>query len=183
MEAPEQHFVRVAQGLDRWGRYSFRRWARLGLELRAGDVCTEFPAGTLGFSDDPLKAQEYLSTDVRPGDEVRLERVLPDVEEPGQSPPYMIVHRERPLGMLSDRFRRDLYRFMKLGPGYEPRNWPRLLTGVRVNTVEAVTGSEAAGLRAGLGSYGVWLAPRLTGLSTFEYDRKFEEETPDGSTR
>lgn len=183
MDALEQRFVRTAPGLGRWGRYSFRRWARRGLELHAGDVCSEFPAGTAGFSDDPWKTQEYLAAEVRPGDEVRLERALPEAEEPGQSPPYVIVHQERPIGMVSDRFRRGLYRFMKLGPSYEPRNWPRLLTGVRVDAVEAVAGSEAAGLRAGLGPYGVWLAPRLTGLSVFEYDRKPEEEDHDDSTR
>ncbi|MES0837076.1 UvrD-helicase domain-containing protein [Nocardiopsis tropica] len=182
MDPPEQYFVRSAPGLDRWGRYSFRRWARLGLELHAGDVCTEFPAGTHGFTEDPQKVQEYLATGVRQGDEVRLERLLPDSDEPGRSPHYVVVHQERPIGMLSDRLRSDLYHFMKLGPSYEPRNWPCLLSGVRIDSVEASAGSEAAGLRAGLGSRGVWLTPRLTGLSTFEYDPKPEEENHDDST-
>jgi hypothetical protein len=183
MEAPEQSFVRVAQGLDRWGRHSFRRWGRLGLELRAGDVLTDLPAGTLGFSEDPKKAQEYLAAEVGPGDDVVLERRTTGTDEPNLSPHYVIMHRGRPIGMSSDRFRRDLHSFMKLGPSYEPRNWPSRLTDVRVDTVEAVAGSEAAGRRAGLGTYGVWLAPRLTGLSGFEYDRKPEEENLDDSTR
>jgi hypothetical protein len=75
-------------------------------------------------------------------------------------------------------FRTQLYRYMKLPGRYVPRNWPRVITGVWVDSVETVVGSEAAGIEAGLGPRGVWLAPRLTGLSVFSYDQKESDVTP-----
>lgn len=44
------------------------------------------------------------------------------------------------------------------------------ISEIRLDAVETVSGSSAAGARAGLGDLGVWLAPRLTGLGHFTYD-------------
>ncbi len=175
LRPPEGRFVRMAPEVGRWARYSFRHWVRRGLEMHGGDVDNELPAGTREFVTDPRQLQEYLATEVRPGDEVTVERLRPDADDPRQSPPYVIVHKGRPIGVVSERFRRDLYSHLKLNRNYEPRNWPIRMTGVRVDMVETVVGSEAAGHRAGMGPYGVWLAPRLVGLSTFEYERKIAE--------
>ena len=182
LEPLDMRFVRVDRQTGRWAHYSFKHWARLGLEVTGGDVHTDQPAGMRDLSADPTELQEYLATEVRPGDDVVLERLYPDAAELGMGPPYLIVHRGRPIGTTSERFRTDLYRHMKLNGDYEPRNWPRRLTGVRIDAVETVAGSEAAGIRAGLGRYGVWLAPRLMGLSSFTYDRKTEGEEDPGVT-
>lgn len=182
LEPLDMRLVRPDPRLDRWARYSFKHWARLGLELVGGDVNTDQPAGMRDFSADPVKLQEYLATDVRPGDEVVLERLHPDAIGLGESPPYLIMHKGRPIGTTSDRFRADLYRHLKLNNDYEPRNWPQKLTGVRIDAVETVAGSEAVGIQAGLGRYGVWLAPRLVGLSSFTYDRKNDREEDPGVT-
>ena len=50
---------------------------------------------------------------------------------------------------------------------------------MRIEAVETVVGSEASGRLAGLGDYGVWLAPRLVGLSKFTYDAKPKRGTND----
>jgi hypothetical protein len=128
------------------------------------------------FEADPAELQTYLTTRVRPGDEVVLERLHPEAIGLKESPPYLIRHGDRIIGTVSDGFRWDLYKHLKLSGGYEPRNWPRLINGIHVDTIETVAGSEAAGIEAGLTSYGVWLAPRLVGLSTFVWDKKAKED-------
>ncbi|WP_196451281.1 ATP-dependent helicase [Planomonospora sp. ID82291] len=182
IDIPDTRFVRTNPELGRWARYSYTYWARLGLEVRGGDVHTEQPAGVHDFEADAVELQEHLATKVLPGDEVVLERLHPDAIGLKESPPYLIVHKERPIGTVSYRFRSHLYRQMKLSGNYEPWNWPKLLTGVRIDAVETVAGSEAAGIHAGLGPHGVWLAPRLMGLSRFIYDEKNAQEEETGVT-
>ncbi|MFI7038603.1 UvrD-helicase domain-containing protein [Microbispora rosea] len=164
--------IRIHDVTERWGRYFFQRWRRDGLELQGGDVTTEYPAGSVDFEADASDLQHYLATAVRPGDSVELERVYPEPIGLLESPPYLIKHEGRPIGTASEKFRRDLYRFLKLGPSFVPYSFPSLISGVRVDTVETVAGNEAAGIRAGVGQHGVWLAPRLIGLSTFTWDKK-----------
>ncbi|MUN38547.1 ATP-dependent helicase [Actinomadura litoris] len=173
----ETRFIRNDLEIGRWARYSYKVWARLGLELCGGDVHAEQPAGMRDFTGDPLDLQDYLAVEVDPGDDVVLERLYPDAIGLSDSPPYLVVHSGRPIGVTSDRFRSDLYRHLKLNRGYEPQNWPRRITGGRIDAIETVAGSEAAGTQVGLGPHGVWLAPRLMGLSRFTYDsRTLREE-------
>ncbi|MFC5824974.1 UvrD-helicase domain-containing protein [Nonomuraea insulae] len=170
--AVETRHIRIHDVSDRWGRYFFQRWRRDGLELQGDDVTTEYPAGSVDFEADAADVQDYLATAVNPGDAVELERVYPEPIALLESPPYLIQHQGRPIGTASEKFRRDLYRFLKLGPSYVPRSFPSLISSVRIDTVETVAGNEAAGIRAGLDQHGVWLAPRLVGLSTFTWDKK-----------
>lgn len=164
--------IRIDPRTGRWGRYGFQYWRRDGLELEGGDVLTEYPAGTVDFDDDVADLQRYLATGVRPGDEVDLERLHPEPIGMSESPPYLIRHRGRPIGMASEKFRRDLFTFLKQGSNFVPRSFPARISGVRIDVVETVAGNEAAGIRAGLDQHGVWLAPRLVGLSTFTWDKK-----------
>ncbi|MEO3807960.1 ATP-dependent helicase [Sphaerisporangium sp. B11E5] len=170
--AVDMRNIRIHDVTDRWGRYFFQRWRRDGLELQGGDVTTEYPAGSVDFEADAADLQHYLATAVRPGDAVELERVYPEPIGLLESPPYLITHKGRPIGTASERFRRDLYRFLKLGPSFVPCSFPSLISSVHIDTVETVAGNEAAGVRAGLDQHGVWLAPRLVGLSTFTWDKK-----------
>ncbi|TKK85800.1 ATP-dependent helicase [Herbidospora galbida] len=167
----ETRFVRTDPSTKRWGRYFFKRWHRLGLEVAAGDVTTNHPGGTVDFAADPAELQDYLATSVRPGDEVELRRLHPDPIGLRESPPYLVIHGDRPIATASERFRADLHTFLKLGPSYEPQHFPALISGVRVDAVETVAGDVATGLRAGLNDHGVWLSPRLVGLSTFIWDK------------
>ncbi|WP_436760972.1 UvrD-helicase domain-containing protein [Streptosporangium sp. V21-05] len=176
LESLNMRNIRVDKDTKRWGRYFYQHWARKGVEIVGGDVRTAQPAGTWDFTTDPGEVQDYLSTKVQVGDEVVLERSQPDAVGLQESPPYLVMHGGRPIGTTSERFHGQLYRHLKLGSGYEPRNWPRMITGIRIDAVETVAGSEAAGANAGLGPYGVWLAPRLFGLGHFIWDRIDQEE-------
>src|SRR5690606_34740765 len=73
--AVDMRKIRIHDATDRWGRYFFQRWRRDGLELRGGDVATEYPAGSVDFEADAAAMQHYLATAVRPGDAVELTRV------------------------------------------------------------------------------------------------------------
>lgn len=158
----------------RWGRFSQQsHWKRLGLEVTGKDVDTRHPGGTSPLSHDPVSVQKHLAEHVRPGAPVTLERIHPTTDREGQSPPYAVVHQDQEIGVSSEKFRSDLYRYMQVG-GAPARHWPRTLRNIRIDSLESVAGSEASGARSGLGPHGVWLAPRLTGLSRFEYDNTSE---------
>ena len=165
---------RVTRAGHRWGRFSGQHpWKRLGLEVTGKDVDTRHPGGTSPLSHDPVSVQKHLAEHVRPGDPVTLERIHPTTDREDQSPPYAVVHQDQEIGISSEKFRSDLYRYMQMG-GDSARQWPRTLRNIRVDSIESVAGSEASGARSGLGPHGVWLAPRLTGLSRFEYDNTSE---------
>lgn len=170
LNPPDMSNIRSDPKVDRWARFGFQYWVRHGLELLGGDVHTDQPAGMRDFVGDVTELQEYLASKVRAGDEVRLERLTADGLE--DAPAYLIVHEGRPIGTVSDRFRTDLDLHLKTSNNYVVRNRPPEITGVRVDAVETVSGSEAAGVQAELGPHGIWLAPRLMGLSTFVWDEK-----------
>lgn len=179
LAALDTQFVRKDGRTDRWGRYHRQRAWRLGLEVTSGDVHTEQPAGTYGFADNPTGLQQYLGTKTASGDELVLERVGDEADDIGHSPHYLIRHGDRCIGAASDRFRSALYRHMQLGRGSSFQNWPTLITGARVDVIETVVGSPASGASSGLGPHGVWLAPRVTGLTWFSYGKKNGEEVVD----
>ncbi|MER5621967.1 ATP-dependent helicase [Streptosporangium sp. NPDC002544] len=165
-------YVKVDKRTFRWFRPGHKGWMRMGLELQSGDVLTEYPAGTVDFDEDATVLQDYLATAVRPGDVVELERCYSEPIGTLESPPYLLLHNGRPIGTTSEKFRKDLYKHLKNGNNYIPRNFPAHISGVHIDVVETVAGNVAAGIRAGLDEHGVWLAPRLVGLSTFTWDKK-----------
>ncbi|MEY9888441.1 hypothetical protein ABIA31_002081 [Catenulispora sp. MAP5-51] len=169
---PETLRLRVCQPINRWARYGLQDYQRFGLAIDGGDVHTADPAGTYGFEADPLRLQDLLRHEVCAGDSVTIERSEHDPGGPGLPPGYGIFHRGRQIGMASNAFREDLNRYMKRWPRSVVETWPRTISGVRIEAVETVVGSEASGRLAGIGEYGVWLAPRLVGLSNFTYDTK-----------
>ncbi|GAA4598070.1 hypothetical protein GCM10023194_74640 [Planotetraspora phitsanulokensis] len=171
--------IRVDDRTGRWGRYFYQYWRRDGLELGGGDVVTDYPAGTVDFDADATEVQHYLATAVQPGDAVELERLYPNPIAIAESPPYVIKHRGRPIGTVSERFRGDLCQYLKTSRTYTPQNFPAAVSNVRIDAVETVAGNEAAAIRAGLNHHGIWLAPRLVGLSTFTWDKKTQETEPD----
>jgi hypothetical protein len=165
-------YVKRGSANGRWGRYHFRRHgARYGLAIEPGDVGGDRPAGTALFADDPGELQLYLARQVRPGDNVTLERAGEEPADDLPVPMYVVRHDGRPIGVLSTTFREALsaYLFDRGVPRPDAR-WPQTITGCRVEDVETVFGSVAAGKRAGLGPRGAWLAPRLTGLTWFQWE-------------
>lgn len=168
-------FVKVDKRTNRWSRPGYKGWMRMGLELRGEDVLTQYPAGTVDFLADATELQDYLATAIRPGDAVELERLYQVPIGLLESPPYLLLHQGRPIGTASDTFRQDLYQHLKNSKNYIPQNFPARISKIYVDVVETVAGNTAAGVRTGLNEHGVWLAPRLVGLSTFIWDKKEDD--------
>jgi superfamily I DNA/RNA helicase len=166
--APDTALVRRSPGIDRWGRYGWRKWQRTGLELRGADVERSVPAG--GAGPGALDLQHYLRTSVLAGDEVSLERDDSLTADAGGPPAYRVVHQDSVIGVTSERFQRDLRSYMKVSSRDVTRSWPRTINGGHVELTETAAGGAASGRTAGLGEYGIWLAPRLGGLTRFNYD-------------
>lgn len=176
MPGPDMRSVYIKGPSDRWGRFGWKAWQRLGMEFRSEDVDESTPPGTSGFDAVPASVQAYLRTKVAPGDAVRLDRAGASSAEAGAVPDYIISHEGTPIAVTSERFRGELARFM---PRRYNGAWPVIITGVHVDALETTAGNEAAGTAAGLGEYGVWLAPRIGGLSRFQYEQKADQEGTD----
>ncbi|MDX2646431.1 UvrD-helicase domain-containing protein [Streptomyces sp. PA03-1a] len=173
--APDTVTVLRHKPTGRWYRgvpNARHKWRRDGVEVRAGDVCALAPADAL---NDASGTQSYLLEQVRPGDAVtfRLRDTLP--MGPEQSPRYALLHAGREVGDASEAFRSDLYSVLKVGTNWEIR-WPEEISGLRIDCLESVAGSTAAGANSGLGDHGVWIAPRISGIGRFRRSVGTEEE-------
>ncbi|MFD5113795.1 UvrD-helicase domain-containing protein [Streptomyces sp. NPDC058391] len=175
MTAPDTARIRKDRSTDRWYIGGWQGYIRDGIAASGRDISREHPPGTDGFEDDPTAVQEYLASSVRPGDELvlRLQHELPMAVD--QSPPYTVLHRSRPIGVVSDHFRHDLHSSLKINKGWTI-NWPTEISGFRVDCLESVAGSTASGARAGLGDHGVWILPRMSGLGRYRRGAKHPEE-------
>lgn len=169
---PELPLFRRAGGRRDGRRYlgSWRSYDRYGIVAEPGDVSRDDPPGR---ETDAVATQTYLLEQVRPGQEVLLRRRhdLPMGE--AESPPYALVHAGREIGEASRRFREELFQVQKVNRTWDPW-WPDEIHGLRIDTLETVAGSTAAGANAGLGERGVWIVPRITGIG--RYRRADDEE-------
>ncbi|WP_316743160.1 UvrD-helicase domain-containing protein [Streptomyces sp. MK7] len=174
VRSPELPIVKRAGNRKTGRRYvgGWRSWERFGVVAEAGDVCQDNPPG---HATDAVATQTYLLREVGPGQEVLLRKRhdLPAGE--AQSPPYALLHRGREIGEASERFRQELFRVQKVNRAWEPW-WPDEIHGLRIDTLETVTGSIAAGANVGLGDRGVWIAPRITGIGMFRRADDVEEQ-------
>ncbi|MFJ3297189.1 UvrD-helicase domain-containing protein [Streptomyces bacillaris] len=173
--APHTALVRRDRVTDRWYLGGWKAYIRDGIVASGQDVGREHPPGTDGFTDDAPALQDYLAASVSPGDELvlRPQHAMPLAAD--QSPPYTIFHRDRPISVVSERFRKDLHTSLKINKTWEI-NWPVEITGFRVDCLESVAGSAASGARAGLGDHGVWTVPRLSGLGRYRRVRGTTQE-------
>ncbi|MFD0373836.1 UvrD-helicase domain-containing protein [Streptomyces sp. NPDC127112] len=176
LDAPASWLVRKDKRLDRWYVGGRSTWARNGLELLARDVCHEQPPGVEDITGDPAALREHLKETVEPGMPAQLELLHGIPVAADQSPPYAVVVDGRPIAVVSQRFRADLHRMLRRTAHGEVERWPLRISGVRVDGVESVAGNPSVTERAGLGSHGVWLAPRLCGLGRFHW---YDEEAPE----
>jgi hypothetical protein len=172
--SPELPILKRAGGRRNGRRYvgGWRSYDRFGIVAEAGDICRDNPPG---HRTDAVATQAYLLEQVGPGQEVVLRKRhdLPMGE--GQSPPYALVHSGREIGEASERFREELFQVQKVNRTWDPW-WPEEIHGIRVDTLETVTGSTAAGANAGLGERGVWIAPRITGIGRYRRADNDEEQ-------
>lgn len=171
---PELPIFRRAGGWRHGRRYlgSWRSYDRYGIVAEPGDVSRDDPPG---HETDAVATQAYLVEQVRPGHEVLLRKRhnLPAGE--AESPPYALVHEGREIGEVSQRFREELFQVQKVNRTWDPW-WPDEIHGLRIDTLETVTGSTAAGANAGLGERGVWIVPRITGIGRYRRAHNYEEQ-------
>ncbi|MFJ3440041.1 UvrD-helicase domain-containing protein [Streptomyces sp. NPDC086081] len=171
-DRPELPIIRRVAGGKNGRRYIGGRkpYSRYGIIGEPGDVCADNPPG---HGTDAVATQTYLLHHVVPGHEVVLRRRhdLPLGE--WESPPYALLHNGREIGEVSERFRQELFQVQKVNRTWTPW-WPDEIHGLRVDTLESVAGSPAAGANTGLGDRGVWIAPRITGIG--RYRRSNDEE-------
>lgn len=154
---------------DRWYRHGTgkQHWQVHDIEVRGEDVHTADPAG--GFvtkGRDAAELQEYLASDVHPGDDVELEKKQASVTG-AQRVFYEIRHKGTPVGVTNEWFGGSLF-------GIIHRHWrrgqmPATIQNLHVDGVDTVAGTEAAGRRAGLGPSGIWLRARISGLGYLSY--------------
>ncbi|MEU9996883.1 UvrD-helicase domain-containing protein [Streptomyces sp. NPDC050848] len=172
---PDTRAIRRHRPTGRWYRGGWRPYARYGVQTMPGDIHREEPPGTQEPDLSALETQVYLLERARPGDSVTLRMRHPIPLGPDQSPPYDLVHRGRTIGEASERFRRDLYAVEAISRSWEI-TWPTEIVGLRLDTLETVAGSTAAGANAGLDSNGVWIAPRITGIGRYRRGERVGEE-------
>ncbi|GAB2574104.1 hypothetical protein GCM10027168_03910 [Streptomyces capparidis] len=178
---PETWMLRKADrrllSTGRWYVGGRERWVRKGLEASEWDVCHEAPPGAGESVADPIEVEKLLLGSVRSGDEVELRR-LHDLPGSDETPPYGIFHDGRPIGVVSKRFRSDLYLLLQQSRAYRVEQWPYRILGLRVDTLEAVVGDPTLTERHGMGDRGVWFAPRLCGLGRFDWSHA--KSVPEG---
>ncbi|WP_406405465.1 UvrD-helicase domain-containing protein [Streptomyces sp. NBC_00879] len=172
--APGTLHIRRDRTIDRWYVGGWESYIRFGIEAAGQDISREHPPGTDGFEQEAVSVQDYLVSSVRAGDELslRLQHELPMAAD--QSPPYTVFHEGTPVGVVSEGFRRALYKSLKISKNWDI-NWPVEISGFRVDTLESVAGSTASGARAGLGDHGVWIIPRMSGLGRYRRGRNPQE--------
>ncbi|WP_330452354.1 MULTISPECIES: UvrD-helicase domain-containing protein [unclassified Streptomyces] len=168
LDAPDTALIRRDRRTGRYYVGGWKPYQRYGITAASTDVSREQPPGTDGFECDAGALQDHLAASVAPGDalELRLQHAMPLAPE--ESPPYTVFHRDRPVAVVSERFRQDLYTSLKINRTWDI-SWPTSIEGFRVDCLESVAGSTAAGARAGLGEHGIWTVPRLSGLGRYRW--------------
>lgn len=168
VKAPDCSGLRRDRSTDRWVRQF--KWFLKDVEVRGRDIHAEDPAGACVIHADPVATQRYLGTAVGPGDPVVLTRCSgygPD----GFRVAYAVEHQGTTVGVTGDSLGRSLSMLLHLERDKEAR-WPARLKDLHVDAVETVAGSDSAGKRSGVGSTGLWLRPRISGLARVEFDKK-----------
>jgi hypothetical protein len=80
---------------------------------------------------------------------------------------YVVTHGSQHVGVTSENFGRILFRTLRT----HRRNvvWPTHIRNLHVECVDTVAGTEAAGIRSGLGPAAIWLRVRVAGLGHLDF--------------
>ncbi|CAJ1581861.1 ATP-dependent helicase [[Mycobacterium] wendilense] len=150
---------------DRLGRFKEEAWSRRrrgstwprAFEFLYGDVETAYPASTQTV--DARQIQQTLQSLNRVG--IRVYAELDEAESTDDAPSYLLVTQDQqPLGRTSGAFDSAFQRTF----GWLD-NRPTVIDGLTLVSVETVAGDHRESERAGLGSSGFWLVPRIAGLA------------------
>jgi len=158
---------------DRWMVKQFRGKGLLlptDFEIRGDDLHAADPIGLLPMRSGDVRAlQDYLATEVKSGDPLEAELLTNSFGGPTEAR-YALLHRGKTVGLTSDRFSQTMYYALrpKFNKTWRVR-WPDRMTGIRVDVVDTVAGTEVTSDRAGLGASGLWLRVRPFGLAHFHF--------------
>ncbi|OBK27438.1 hypothetical protein A5634_23340 [Mycobacterium asiaticum] len=149
---------------DRLGRFKEEAWRRKrrgswtkSFEFLYGDVETAYPASS--YAVDALHIQQTLQSLDQLG--MRVYAELDESESTPESPSYLLMTQDQqPLGRTSPAFN---LAFQKTFGWLKSR--PTVIDGLSLVSVETVAGDYRESERAGVGSSGFWLVPRITGLA------------------
>ena len=152
-----------------WKHRASNRWTRkygrckLGdIEVRGDDAHALEPAGAFIEEFDVLEAQTALKqTSV--GDAVTLRLKMANNLEGAPRAFYVIEREGLPIGVTGERFGADLYAALKVRRGWDVK-WPQRIEGLTLEGVDSVAGLPASARKHGLGSQGLWLRARVSGL-------------------
>ncbi|ETZ70170.1 uvrD/REP helicase N-terminal domain protein [Mycobacteroides abscessus MAB_030201_1075] len=150
---------------DRLGRFKEEAWSRKkggstwtkAFEFLYTDVETAYPAASIDI--EPRRIQQTLQSVDQVGMKVYAE--LDEAESTAESPSYLLVTQDRTLlgrtGAAFDHAFQKAFGWLK--------NRPTIIDGLSLVSVETVAGDYRESEKAGLGSSGFWLVPRITGLA------------------
>ncbi|WIM87440.1 AAA family ATPase [Candidatus Mycobacterium wuenschmannii] len=148
-----------------WGRFKEEAWSKKkhgakwtkAFEFQYNDVESAYPAASARVN--AKKLQKSLQSDGLVGMAVQAE--LDEEESTEDSPSYLLVTDGgqfvgRTSAAFDDAFAKA---FGWLG------SWPGIVDGLSLVSIETVAGDPNESEKAGLGSSGFWLVPRVTGLA------------------
>lgn len=167
VDRPDTSGLSRDQATRRWTRHGFgsARWQVREFEVTGRDTHSLHPAGAWLLRADVGNTQEYLRTEVRPGDPVILEFHGQQADgDPAAH--YAIYHNSHAVGLTSEQFGRELG--CALGV---PRRatWPQRIDGLHVELVDTVAGLASVGQAYGMGCSGLWLRVRVFGLGVLHF--------------
>ena len=150
--------------LDRWYHRGHKPWARIGMEVRPGDIETNAPY--CGPDGDSEAIQRQVVEDVEIGHPLSLEfdRMVLGQES---YPRYTVKWNAQSLGYTSSAFGCDLARLLEQGR----RSWrpPGLIDELRVAALATTVGDPGLTRQHGLGSGGAWMVPVIRGMGRFHW--------------
>lgn len=153
--------LRKHRGSNRWTR-KYQKWKVGDIEVRGDDSHALEPAGAHIEIYDARAAQERLLR-AKIGETVNLRLKRSNDAEGAPRVFYVIEQDGQTLGVTNEAFGRDLHGVLKINRGWEI-NWPQSIEGLILEGVDSVAGQPATSVKHGLGSHGIWLRARVSGL-------------------
>lgn len=147
---------------DRWVHGGWQPWTRFAMEFRPEDVETRFPAGSVILNKDAALIQQQLANEVKPGDDVVVEFIRPNIGSGGAI--YKIVWQGHDIGIMSEVFGLQLMSVLKASSSWK---YPKRIEDLSINAVRTIGGNPQITNQEGLGTGGAWLSPSLGGLGKF----------------
>jgi DNA helicase II / ATP-dependent DNA helicase PcrA len=148
-----------------WGRFKEEAWSKKkrgakwtkAFEFQYNDVESAYPAASA--QENAKKVQKTLQSDRLVGVAVQAE--LDEEQSTDGSPSYLLVtDTGQLLGRTSEAFDDAFERTF----GWL-KSRPKVIDGLSLVSIETVAGDPRESEKAGLGSSGFWLVPRVTGLA------------------